>query len=78
HSAQTAVQETGRIFTELIKSTEKRWSEATKLIRAQEKAAVNRAEEVMKNLEREIADQKKRDDETEVLSHTEDPIQYLQ
>ncbi|KAM9501685.1 E3 ubiquitin/ISG15 ligase TRIM25-like [Clarias gariepinus] len=78
HSAQTAVQETGRIFTELIKFIEGRWSEVTKLIRTQEKAALNRAEEVMKKLEQEIADQKKRDDELEVLSQTEDPIQYLQ
>ncbi|KAM9500119.1 E3 SUMO-protein ligase RanBP2-like isoform 1-T1 [Clarias gariepinus] len=32
----------------------------------------------MKKLEQEIADQKKRDDELELLSQTEDPIQYLQ
>ncbi|XP_053485760.1 E3 ubiquitin/ISG15 ligase TRIM25 isoform X1 [Ictalurus furcatus] len=77
-SAQTAVQETERIFTELIKSIERRCSELTALIRAQEEAAVGRAEEVMKQLEQEIAELKRRDAEMEELSHTEDPVQFLQ
>ncbi|XP_053537635.1 E3 ubiquitin/ISG15 ligase TRIM25 isoform X2 [Ictalurus punctatus] len=77
-SAQTAVQETERIFTELIKSIERRCSELTALIRAQEEAAVSRAEEVMKQLEQEIAELKRRDAEMEELSHTEDPVQFLQ
>ncbi|MCI4377045.1 hypothetical protein PGIGA_G00198960 [Pangasianodon gigas] len=78
HSAQTAVQESERIFTELIKSIEKRCSEVTELIRAQEKAAVSRAEEVMTQLEQEIAELKSRDAEMEELLHTEDPIHFLQ
>ncbi|KAK3546354.1 hypothetical protein QTP70_025766 [Hemibagrus guttatus] len=77
-SAQTAVQETERIFTDLIKSTEKRCSEVTALIRAQEKAAVSRAEEVMKQLEQEIAELKRREAEMKELLHIDDPIQYLQ
>ncbi|XP_026803316.3 E3 ubiquitin/ISG15 ligase TRIM25-like [Pangasianodon hypophthalmus] len=75
-SAQTAVKESERIFTELIKSIERRCCEVTALIRAQEKAAVSRAEEVMKQLEQEIAELKRRDVEMEELSHT-DPIHFL-
>ncbi|KAB5579003.1 hypothetical protein PHYPO_G00189570 [Pangasianodon hypophthalmus] len=77
HSAQTAVQETERIFTELIKAIERRCSEVTALIRAQEKAAVSQAEEVMTQLEQEIAALKRRDAEMKELSHTEDPIHFL-
>ncbi|XP_053537631.1 tripartite motif-containing protein 16 [Ictalurus punctatus] len=76
-SAQKAVQESERIFTELIRSIERRRCEVTALIRAQEKAAVSRAEEVMKQLEQEIAEMKRRDSELEELSHT-DPIHFLQ
>ncbi|XP_060770480.1 E3 ubiquitin/ISG15 ligase TRIM25-like isoform X2 [Neoarius graeffei] len=78
HAAQTAVQESERIFNELIKATERRCSELTKLIRAQEKVAVSQAEDVMKQLEQEIAELKRRDTEMEELSHTEDPVYFLQ
>ncbi|KAF4088770.1 hypothetical protein AMELA_G00058660 [Ameiurus melas] len=77
-SAQAAVDETERIVTELIKSIVKRHNEVTRLIRAQEKAVVSRAEEVMKQLEQEIAELKRRNSEMEELSHTEDPIYFLQ
>ncbi|KAK3510526.1 hypothetical protein QTP70_009116 [Hemibagrus guttatus] len=39
--AQTAVEDSERIFTEMISSMEKKRSEVTKLIRAQEKAEMN-------------------------------------
>ncbi|XP_053343276.1 tripartite motif-containing protein 16-like [Clarias gariepinus] len=76
-SAQRVVQESEIIFIDLIKTIERRRSEVTALIRAQEKAAVSRAEEVMKRLEKEIAELKKRNAELEELSHT-DPIHFLQ
>ncbi|KAM9500121.1 uncharacterized protein Hap1MRO34_007039 [Clarias gariepinus] len=66
------------IFTKLIKYFEGRLSEATQLISAQEKAAVNRAEEVSKILEKEILELKKRDAEMEELLNIDDPIYYLQ
>ncbi|KAF5898851.1 E3 ubiquitin/ISG15 ligase TRIM25-like, partial [Clarias magur] len=78
HSAQTAVQETEMIFTQLIKYFEGRLSEATRLISAQEKAAVTRAEEVSKRLEKEILELKKRDAKMEELSNIDDPTYYLQ
>ncbi|KAK3545507.1 hypothetical protein QTP70_007761 [Hemibagrus guttatus] len=77
-SAQTAVQESEKIFTDIIKTLERRCSEVTALIRAQEKAAVSRAEEIMKQLEQEIAELKRRNAEMEELSHVEDPIYFLQ
>ncbi|XP_076146618.1 E3 ubiquitin-protein ligase TRIM47-like [Alosa pseudoharengus] len=77
HSAQAAVEDSERIFTEMIHSIEKIRSEVTELIRDQEKAEVNRAEEHMKNLEKEIAELKKRDAELEQLSQTEDHTSFL-
>ncbi|XP_062399504.1 tripartite motif-containing protein 16-like [Sardina pilchardus] len=76
-SAQTAVEDSERIFTEMICSIERRRSEVTELIRAQEKAEVSRAEGLLKRLELEIAELKRRDAELEQLSHTEDHIHFL-
>ncbi|KAL7872496.1 hypothetical protein SRHO_G00074790 [Serrasalmus rhombeus] len=77
-SAQAAVEDSERIFTELIRSIEKKRSEVTELIRAQEEAELNGAEKLLKQLEQEIADLKRRDTELEQLSHTEDHVQFLQ
>ncbi|XP_041956516.1 tripartite motif-containing protein 16-like [Alosa sapidissima] len=76
-SAQTAVEDSERIFTEMIRSIERRRSEVTELIRAQEKAEVSRAEEHLKQLEQEIAELKRRDAELEQLSHTENHVHFL-
>ncbi|XP_073720168.1 E3 ubiquitin-protein ligase TRIM16-like [Misgurnus anguillicaudatus] len=77
-SAQTAVEDSERIFTELIRSIERRRSEMTQLIRDQEKTAVSRAEGVMKRLEEEIDDLRRRDAELEQFSHTDNHIHFLQ
>ncbi|KAF5898858.1 E3 ubiquitin/ISG15 ligase TRIM25-like, partial [Clarias magur] len=66
-SAQTAVQESMKLFTRL-----------TALIRAQEKAEVSRAEEVMKQLKQEIAELKRRDVHLQELSSKANPVQFLQ
>ncbi|KAK2860076.1 hypothetical protein Q7C36_004242 [Tachysurus vachellii] len=76
-SAQRAVQETERIFADLIKSMERRRSEVTALIRAQEKTAVTRAEDIMTQLEQEITELKRRTAELEELLYT-DTIHFLQ
>ncbi|XP_076126465.1 E3 ubiquitin/ISG15 ligase TRIM25-like isoform X2 [Alosa pseudoharengus] len=76
-SAQTAVEDSERIFTEMIRSIQRRCSEVTELIRAQEKAEVSRAEGLLKKLEQEIAELKRRDAELEQLSHTDDHIHFL-
>ncbi|XP_067308685.1 LOW QUALITY PROTEIN: finTRIM family, member 16 [Pseudorasbora parva] len=77
-SAQAAVKDSERIFTELIRSIERSRSEVTQLIRDQEKAAVSQAEGLLKRLEQEIDDLKKRDAVLEQLSHTDDHISFLQ
>ncbi|KAJ8377225.1 hypothetical protein AAFF_G00265200 [Aldrovandia affinis] len=77
-SAQAAVEDSERIFTELIRSFERRRSEVKELIRDQEKAAVSRAERLIEQLEQEIAELRRRDAELEQLSHTEDHIHFLQ
>ncbi|KAK3560800.1 hypothetical protein QTP86_019499, partial [Hemibagrus guttatus] len=75
--SQAAVDDNERIFTELISSMEKKRSEVTELIRAQEKAEVSRAERLLNQLEQEI-DLKRRVTELEQLSHTHDHIHFLQ
>ncbi|XP_063049310.1 tripartite motif-containing protein 16-like [Engraulis encrasicolus] len=75
--AQTAVEESQRMFTEMIRSIERRCSEVTELIRAQEKAEVSRAEGLLKRLEQEIAELKRTDAEMKQLSLTQDPIHFL-
>uniref|UniRef100_A0A672KS58 Tripartite motif-containing protein 16-like n=1 Tax=Sinocyclocheilus grahami TaxID=75366 RepID=A0A672KS58_SINGR len=77
-SAQTAVEESERICTELIRSIERSRSEVTQMIRDQEKTAVSRAEGRLERLEQEINDLRRRDAELEQLSHTQDHIQFLQ
>ncbi|ROL51228.1 E3 ubiquitin/ISG15 ligase TRIM25 [Anabarilius grahami] len=77
-SAQTAVEDSERIFTELIRSIERSCSEATQQIRDQKKTAVSRAEERLERLEQEINDLRRRDAELEQLSHTQDHIHFLQ
>ncbi|XP_048013204.1 E3 ubiquitin/ISG15 ligase TRIM25-like isoform X2 [Megalobrama amblycephala] len=77
-SAQTAVEDSERIFTELIRSIERSRSEATQRIRDQEKTAGSRDEGRLKRLEQEINDLRRRDAELEQLSHTQDHIHFLQ
>ncbi|XP_058246826.1 E3 ubiquitin/ISG15 ligase TRIM25-like [Hemibagrus wyckioides] len=77
-SAQTAVDDSERIFTEMISSMEKKRSEVTELIRAQEKAELSPAERLLEQLEQEIADLQRRVTELEQLSHTHDHIHFLQ
>ncbi|XP_053356829.1 E3 ubiquitin/ISG15 ligase TRIM25-like [Clarias gariepinus] len=77
-SAQTADKETERIFTELIKFIKSKRSEVTLLIRAQEKDAVTRTEEVIMQLEQQLAELRMKNAELDELSHREDTIHYLQ
>ncbi|XP_060753841.1 tripartite motif-containing protein 16-like [Neoarius graeffei] len=75
---QAAVDDSERIFTEMISSMEKKRSEMTELIRAQEKAELSRVERLLKQLEQEIADLQRRVTELEQLSLTHDHIHFLQ
>ncbi|XP_046729655.1 tripartite motif-containing protein 16-like [Silurus meridionalis] len=77
-SAQTAVDDSEKIFTEMISSMEKKRSEVTELIRDQEKAELSRAERLLEQLEQEISDLQRRITELDQLSHTHDHIHFLQ
>uniref|UniRef100_A0A672PB26 Tripartite motif-containing protein 16-like n=1 Tax=Sinocyclocheilus grahami TaxID=75366 RepID=A0A672PB26_SINGR len=76
--AQTAVEDSERIFTEIIRSIEKRRSEVKQLIRDQERAAVSRAEARVEELEQEINDLKRRDTELKQFSEAQDHVLFLQ
>ncbi len=72
------MEDSERIFTELIRSIKRRRSELIRLIRDQEKQSMSRAEGRLERLEKEINDLRRRDAELEQLSHTQDHIQFLQ
>ncbi|XP_063062584.1 tripartite motif-containing protein 16-like protein isoform X2 [Engraulis encrasicolus] len=76
-SADAAVENSERVFTEMIRSIEKRRSEVTKLIRDQERADVSRAEELMEALEQEITELRRRTAELKQFSQSENHIRYL-
>ncbi|KAM4605200.1 LOW QUALITY PROTEIN: uncharacterized protein ACJ7VT_017470 [Polymixia lowei] len=77
-SADKAVENSDRIFTELIRSIERRRSEVKEQIRTQQKAEVSRTEKLQKQKEQQIAELRRRNTELELLSHTEDHIHFLQ
>ncbi|XP_046730077.1 tripartite motif-containing protein 5-like [Silurus meridionalis] len=72
-SAQTAVEDSEKIFTELISSMEKKRSEVMEMIRAQEEAELSRNKQLLEQLEQEITDLQRRVTE---LSHPD--IHFLQ
>lgn len=77
-SAQTALEESERVFTELVCSVERRRAEVKELIRGQERAAVSQAQTLLQQLEQEITELKKRHAELGELSQTDDHIAFLQ
>ncbi|XP_029911545.1 tripartite motif-containing protein 16-like isoform X2 [Myripristis murdjan] len=77
-SADKAVEDSEKIFTELIRLVEKRRSDVKQQIRSQQEEEVSRAEEVQEKLKQEIAELRRKDTELEQLSHTQDHIHFLQ
>lgn len=78
HSAQTALDENERIFTELLLSIERKYNEVKEMIRSHERTTVTRAELLLSRLEEEITLMRKRHTDLEKLSHTDDHIHFLQ
>lgn len=72
------MEESERIFTEMLLFIEEKCYEVTELIRAQEKAELGQAAGLQEQLEQEIAELKKRNTELELLSDTEDHVYFLQ
>lgn len=77
-SAEKETEESGRLFTSLIRSVEERRAEANTEIEEKQKAAERRAEELLGELEQEITELQRRNTELEELQHTEDHLHLLQ
>ncbi|XP_033993665.1 tripartite motif-containing protein 16-like isoform X2 [Trematomus bernacchii] len=76
-SADKAVEDSEKMFTELIRLMEKRSSDVKQKVRSQQKREVSRVKELQEKLEQEISELKRRDAELKLLSHTEDHNQFL-
>uniref|UniRef100_A0A3B3XCK5 Tripartite motif-containing protein 16-like n=1 Tax=Poecilia mexicana TaxID=48701 RepID=A0A3B3XCK5_9TELE len=76
-SADKAVEDSEKIFTELIRLLQKRSSDVKQQIRSQEQTKVSRVKDVQEKLEQEINELKRKDAELEQLSHTEDHSKFL-
>ncbi|XP_044231641.1 tripartite motif-containing protein 16-like [Thunnus albacares] len=76
-SADKAVKDSEKIFTELIRLIQKRSSDVKQQIRSQQETEVSRVKELQEKLEQEITELKRKDAELKQLSHTEDHNQFL-
>ncbi|KAM9333903.1 uncharacterized protein ABDE67_022172 [Symphorus nematophorus] len=76
-SADKAVEDSEKIFTELIRLMEKRSSDVKQQVRSQQETEVSRVKELQEKLEQEITELKRKDAELKQLSHTEDHNQFL-
>ncbi|KAM9335211.1 tripartite motif-containing protein 16-like [Symphorus nematophorus] len=76
-SADKAVEDSEKVFTELIRVIEERSSDVKQQIRSWQKTEVSRDKELQDKLNKEIAALKKKDAELEQISRTEDHTQFL-
>ena len=76
-SADKAVKDSEKIFTEMIQLMKKRSSDVKQQIRSQQETEVRRVRELQERLEQEITELKRRDHELKQLSDTEDHNQFL-
>lgn len=77
-SARAAAEESDAIFTELIRQIELKRFEVRELIKEQEKTAIGEGEQLLEEIQKEVAELKKSEAELDLLSHIEDPVQFLQ
>ncbi|XP_062271165.1 tripartite motif-containing protein 16-like [Scomber scombrus] len=76
-SADKAVEDNEKIFTQLIRLLQKRSSDVKQQIRSQQETEVSRVKELQEKLQQEITELKRKDAELKQLSHTEDHNQFL-
>ncbi|XP_026153106.1 tripartite motif-containing protein 16-like [Mastacembelus armatus] len=76
-SADKAVEDSEKIFTELIRLLEERRSEVKQQIISQQETEVSRVKELQEKLEQEITELKRKDADLKQLSHTQDHTQFL-
>ncbi|XP_053195540.1 E3 ubiquitin/ISG15 ligase TRIM25-like [Scomber japonicus] len=77
HSADKAVEDSEKIFTELIRLLQKRSSDVKQQIRSQQETEVSGVKALQEKLQQEITELKRKDAELKKLSHTEDHNQFL-
>uniref|UniRef100_A0A3B5RAS2 E3 ubiquitin/ISG15 ligase TRIM25-like n=1 Tax=Xiphophorus maculatus TaxID=8083 RepID=A0A3B5RAS2_XIPMA len=79
HSADKTVEDSEKIFTEMIHLLQKRSSDVKQQIRSQQETEVSRVKDVQEKLEQEITELKRKDKDTELkqLLVTEDNIQKM-
>uniref|UniRef100_A0A4W6DXI8 Tripartite motif-containing protein 16-like n=1 Tax=Lates calcarifer TaxID=8187 RepID=A0A4W6DXI8_LATCA len=71
-SADKAVRDSEKIFNELVNVIKKRSSRVKQQIKSRQKTEVSRVKELQKKLQQEITELRKKDDELEQLSQSED------
>ncbi|XP_036002752.1 tripartite motif-containing protein 16-like [Fundulus heteroclitus] len=76
-SADKAVEDSEKIFTEMIRLIQERRSDVKQQIRSQQETEVSRVKELQEKLEQEITELKRKDAELKQLSETEDHSQFL-
>ncbi|XP_034034514.1 LOW QUALITY PROTEIN: tripartite motif-containing protein 16-like [Thalassophryne amazonica] len=77
-SAEVAVEDSQKVFTELIRLIEKRSLAVQQEIRSKQKTEVSRVKELQENLQQEINDLRRKHDDLDQLSHTRDHVPLLQ
>uniref|UniRef100_A0A3P9IEZ1 B30.2/SPRY domain-containing protein n=1 Tax=Oryzias latipes TaxID=8090 RepID=A0A3P9IEZ1_ORYLA len=77
HSADQTVEDSEKIFTEMICLIQKRSCDVKQQIRSQQQTEVSRVKDLQEELEQEITELKRRDAELKQLSLTEDHSQFL-
>ncbi|XP_053175344.1 tripartite motif-containing protein 16-like [Scomber japonicus] len=76
-SADKSVEDSEKIFTQLIRLLQKRSSDVKQQIRSQQETGVSGVKELQEKLQQEITELKRKDAELKQLSHTEDHNQFL-
>ncbi|XP_070774684.1 tripartite motif-containing protein 16-like protein [Enoplosus armatus] len=76
-SADKAVEDSEKIFTELIRLIQKRSSDVKQQVRSKQETEVSRVKELQEKLQQEVTELKRKDAELKQLSHTEDHNHFL-
>eukprot|EP00063_Salmo_salar_P088619 XP_014063454.1 PREDICTED: E3 ubiquitin-protein ligase TRIM39-like [Salmo salar] len=76
--AEREISDSVQVFTALVRSIERSQAELIEVIEEKQKATETQAEGLIKELEQEITELKRRSTELEQLSHTEDHLHLLQ
>ncbi|XP_070774363.1 tripartite motif-containing protein 16-like [Enoplosus armatus] len=76
-SADKAVEDSEKIFTELIRLIQKRSSDVEQQVRSKQETEVSRVKELQEKLQQEVTELKRKDAELKQLSRTEDHNHFL-